>query len=100
MKTIGAVMLGASVLLLAAASPSYAQNSKLSNARQESPTQSLQGGTERSLPQSQPLFIIGKDVGVHLWAPVQPHYDTHANRNFAADPLWEAQSGTSEYSTW
>jgi len=100
MKMIGAVMLGASILLLATASPSYAQKPRVLNARQVGPTQSLQGSTEGSVPQSQPLIMIGAGVGVHLWAPVQPPYDTHANRNFAADPLWEAAIGTSQSSTW
>jgi hypothetical protein len=44
-----------------------------------------------SLQESPPLFRIG-GLPVHLWAPVPPPYDSSANRNLAADPVW-SQAG-------
>ena len=104
MKTTGVVMLGALALVFAAAVPAPAQKPRPLNASQVGQTQALQGGVQGaiggSVAQPRPLFMIGKDVAVYLWAPVAPHYDSHANRNLAADPLWEATGGTSQPSAW
>ncbi|HET6234741.1 MAG TPA: hypothetical protein VFE41_07220 [Acetobacteraceae bacterium] len=36
-----------------------------------------------------PLFTIGGFAG-QIWAPVKPPYNTEADRNLAADPMWDA----------
>jgi len=38
------------------------------------------------------LFSIG-NLPVGVWAPVQPPYDSRANRNNAANPLWWDDAG-------
>jgi hypothetical protein len=48
------------------------------------------------IPELTPLFRLG-DVPVVVWAPVEPPYDSNANRNNAANPLWYAATNTA---TW
>jgi len=38
------------------------------------------------------LFTIG-NIPVTVWAPVQPPYDSRANRTGAANPLWWDEGG-------
>lgn len=40
-----------------------------------------------------PLFDLG-NLPVGVWAPVEPPYDVHANRNNASNPLWYDASST------
>lgn len=47
-------------------------------------------------PEPKPLFKLG-NMPVGVWAPVEPPYDSTANRNNAANPLWYAATSTS---TW
>ncbi len=42
---------------------------------------------EKNAARSTPLFHIG-NVGVGVWAPVEPVYDASTNRNLAANSLW------------
>jgi hypothetical protein len=99
MNTVGVVVLGASALMLATLPFARAENPKVLNTRQTVATQSLGGNAEGTVPQSHPLFTVG-GVEVHLWTPVAPPYDSHANRNFAANPLWEAGTGPYQYTGW
>ncbi|HEX2941821.1 MAG TPA: hypothetical protein VHO91_12300 [Rhodopila sp.] len=63
--------------------------------RRQGPSMSGRTTTEpfmRPTPPAPPpgprtLFKIG-NLPVVLWAPVQPPYDSRANRNAAANPLW------------
>jgi hypothetical protein len=51
-----------------------------------------QADTSSSLtaaPQMRHWLTIG-NVGVGIWAPVEPAYDPNANRTLAGNPLWEA----------
>lgn len=99
MKTLGAAVLGASVLMLATgafAQPQRSvqgQNPKAATVHKVEQTQAIQGNDTSGTQQSTPLFTLG-NVGVHLWAPVEPSYNANANRNLAADPLWEANMAT------
>ena len=95
MNRIGAVVLGASALMVATVAAGRAQRSEVPSASQTTTAQSVPAGTGRNIPESKPLFMIG-GVGVYLWAPVEPPYDANANRNLAADPLWEAGMSTAQ----
>jgi hypothetical protein len=44
-------------------------------------------GSQPIEPERVPLFTIG-NLPVQVWAPVEPAYDLHANRNLAANPTW------------
>jgi hypothetical protein len=39
-------------------------------------------------PRTSPLFNFG-GLDFRVWAPVEPHYNTDANRDPASDPLWD-----------
>jgi hypothetical protein len=50
-------------------------------------------GADSSPPsetQSPPLFTVD-GLGVHVWTPVEPHYDSADNRDPAGEPLWGAE---------
>ncbi len=93
MGRIGAVVFGATVLGWATVASAQAQNVRASDASQSGQASWLQGHAEANAPRALPLATVG-GVEVYLWAPVEPSYDSHANRNFTADPLWEADMGT------
>jgi hypothetical protein len=50
-----------------------------------------------------PVFVTGRDDGqsrrlftldgldVHVWAPLEPHYNVEANRNLAEQTIWDAR---------
>ena len=95
MKTIGAVVLGASVMMLATVASVRAQNPDW-DASQSRQTNSVEGSLEGSAPQSQPLFTIG-GVGVHVWTPVGSPYDSHANTNLATGALFGADPNQSGF---
>lgn len=42
---------------------------------------------EASVNAPLPLFKIG-NVPVDVWTPVEPPYDSHLNRDQAANPIW------------
>ena len=94
MNRIGAIALGASVLMVATVASGRARSSEVPGASQATSAQSVPAGNESRVPQSTPLFTIGGVVGVYLWAPVEPAYDANANRNIAANPLWESSGPT------
>ena len=94
MNRIGAIALGASVLMVATVASGRARSSEVPGASQATPAQSVPAGNKSSVPQSTPLFTIGGVVGVYLWAPVEPAYDANANRDLAANPLWESSPTT------
>jgi hypothetical protein len=75
-------------LALLAASGAYAQqrNSPAAGASYVFGAGPTSGGSPDA-PGSSPLFTIG-GVGVHVWAPVEPHYNGEANRDPAAESLW------------
>ncbi len=96
MKTIRTAMFAASALMIAGFMPALAQNARKPAANPNAPVvaQTTQGeavtpAAPNPAPQPQTLFTIG-NVGVGVWAPVEPVYDSSANRNQAANPLWEA----------
>jgi hypothetical protein len=88
MNGIGAIALGASVLMVATVTSGRARSPEVPGASQATPAQPIPAGNKSSVPQSTPLFTIGGVVGVYLWAPVEPAYDANANRDLAANPLW------------
>jgi hypothetical protein len=94
MNGIGAIGLGASVLMVATVASGRAWSSEVPGASQATPAQSVPAGNKSGVPQSTPLFTIGGVVGVYLWAPAEPAYDANANRNLAANPLWESSGPT------
>jgi hypothetical protein len=51
---------------------------------------STAAGSPRSETQSAPQFTIG-GVGVHVWAPLEQHYNSGANRDPAGEPPWGAE---------
>jgi hypothetical protein len=44
-------------------------------------------GAAQDEPQSCALFTVG-NLDVHVWAPVEPHYNGEADRDPAAESLW------------
>jgi hypothetical protein len=91
MKSIGAIAFGTVVAM--AASTAYAQGTSATLSSTTHATQApyfFSPGVEQSGRQSSaPLFTIG-GFGVHVWAPVEQPYNTDADRNVAADPIWAA----------
>jgi hypothetical protein len=94
MNRIGAIALGASVLMVATVTSGRARSSEVPGANQATPAQPVPAGNTGSVPDSTPLFTIGGLVGVYLWAPVEPAYDANANRDLAANPSWESSGPT------
>ena len=94
MNRIGTIALGASVLMAATVGSGRAGSSEVPGASQATPAQSVSAGNKSGVPQSTSLFTIGGVVGVYLWAPVEPVYDANANRDLAANPLWESSPTT------
>lgn len=92
MNRIGAVMLGASALMVATVASGRAESSAVTSASEATTSRLAPTG---GIPEKTPLFTIG-GVGVYLWAPVEPPYNANSNRNGAADPLWEAGMPTAE----
>ena len=101
MNMIGAVGLGVFALMVVTVASGRAQtspsgrtkNSEVPSISQEKMVQSVPAGTEKSVSEFTPLFMIGR-VPVYLWAPVEPPYNPNANRDPAADPLWLAGMAT------
>ena len=89
MRTIG--MLGAAALVIgtvgAPVGTAWAQSPQGSGFNQETTAPALRGRPQDGLPESRPLFSIGK-LEVHIWAPMEPYYDANMNRNAAANPIW------------
>jgi hypothetical protein len=94
-KTKRAVVLGVFAMTLATVSSVRAQNPDwdASQSRQDS---SVEGSLDGNEPESQPLFSID-GVGVHVWAPVESPYDSHANTNLATGSLFGADPNQSGY---
>lgn len=90
MNRIGGTILGASALVIVTAASVQAQTAEAPGLRQTSNADSVTLPVEKSRPQQSPLVVAGQ-VGVYLWAPVEPAYNAKADRNLAADPLWEAE---------
>ncbi len=96
MQTFRPAMVAAFTLTFASFTPALAQNAPKAVANPNAPvvSQTTQGeAVTQDVPnaprQPQTLFKIG-NVGVGVWAPVEPPYDSSANRTQAANPLWEA----------
>ena len=89
MKRTGAAVLGLFAVMVATGVSAAAQSPQTPGISHEVTGSSVASGTEGSVPQSHTLFTIA-GVGVSVWAPVEPFYNGNANRNLAADPLWEA----------
>ena len=45
-------------------------------------------GSPPGEPRSSPLFTLG-GLDVHVWAPVEPHYNADANRDPAGEAFWD-----------
>jgi hypothetical protein len=95
-KAIGANVLGASVMMLATTVVSVQAQNPDFDVNQSPQTNSVEGSLEGSAPQSQPLFTIG-ELGVHVWAPVESPYDSHANTNLATGSLFGTDPSQSGY---
>jgi hypothetical protein len=63
MNGIGAIALGASVLMVATVASGRARSSEVPGASQATPAQSVPAGNESRVPQSTPIFTIGGVVG-------------------------------------
>jgi hypothetical protein len=84
MNTAGVLILGTFVAVMATACSGPEQTLASSTEQQIGASSS---SVVREASGSPLLFEIG-GLPVHVWAPVQPGYNTEANRNLAADPLW------------
>jgi hypothetical protein len=93
MTRIGTVFLGALPLLLATAAYAQAPAPQLGGTVQTPglvPEETAPADNGR-----QPLFSIG-NLPVSVWAPVELPYNTLADRNAAANPIWPGESLSSE----
>jgi hypothetical protein len=85
MNTAGILILGTFVAVMITACSGHEQTLAAAGPKQQI------GASSSSVVQepdgSSPLFKIGR-LPVHVWAPVEPGYNTEANGNLAADPLW------------
>ena len=90
MRTLGVV--GAALLTLATAGATggsaWAQSPQVPDSSQVTTAPGLPGVSQNGLPQSRPLFTIGK-LEVHIWAPMEPYYDANMNRTAAENPIWD-----------
>jgi ABC-type glycerol-3-phosphate transport system substrate-binding protein len=84
MKTINTVFLAAASLMLGTAAA--AQAAQGPSASQETRAPSWPNAARNA----HPLFTIGH-LEVHVWAPVEPHYDANMNRTIAGDPPWDGE---------
>ena len=89
MNRIIAVVFG--VLAVAGATAAYGQERNPQMPSASDIIGPVSGGieSERSDRQSLPLFTFG-GLEVRVWAPVEPHYSSEANRNLADQPFWGA----------
>jgi hypothetical protein len=87
MNPIMTAALGSLALLAASAAYAQQRNSPAAGASYVFGAGPASGGSPVDAPGSSPLFTIG-GVGVHVWAPVEPHYNGEANRDPAAESLW------------
>jgi hypothetical protein len=92
-KTISPAAIGAATLILMAVAASARSQDSDWTASEPAPMESVQGTLESNAPESQPLFNLG-GVGVHVWAPVESPYDSHANTNLAH--VWGAGTEPSQ----
>jgi hypothetical protein len=87
MKPIGAAILGATVLTMAAAASPPAQSPQVPSMHQQTEAPYFTPPPPPVRPAWHKLFTIAGFDG-RLWAPIEPHYDANNNRNLAADPFW------------
>lgn len=87
MNTTGVLAFGALSLMITAAASAQTRHIQ-SESRSTPPAQTL----EAPSGQNPPIFIIGH-LPVYIWAPVEAPNDAHMNRNGAANPIWESDTG-------
>jgi hypothetical protein len=85
MNIAAAVILGSLVTVMTTAA--FAQEQMLPPAGADQQIGAASGPAPRDPGRLPPLFKIG-GLPVHVWTPVEPDYNAHANRNLAADRLW------------
>jgi hypothetical protein len=90
MNRTGTALLGACALVTLPTAAAQARTEEAPGLAQTSDAGSPNLPIETSRPQLNPLAVIGQG-GIYVWAPVAPAYNARADRNLAADPLWEAQ---------
>ena len=89
MKVIGMAVLGAFALLAGATASAWAQSPQVPERNHLMMAPPLQGDYDEANQGTHTLFSIG-DLGVHVWAPVEPPYDSSMNRTAAGDPAWDS----------
>ncbi|HQT76784.1 MAG TPA: hypothetical protein PLD10_06990 [Rhodopila sp.] len=100
MKATLLLACGAAAMLVVASAQAQTENQTQSVVRRHGPPVSGRTATQPFMrptppappPGPRPLFTIG-NLPVVLWAPIQPPYDSRANRNNAANPLWYDNGG-------
>jgi hypothetical protein len=88
MNKLGVVAFAAAALTVSAAASAQAQTPASPDVSHVTRAPALPPPPQQGEPQSRSLFTIG-GFEVHLWAPVEPHYDPNLNRNQAANPVWD-----------
>jgi hypothetical protein len=83
-----AVAFGGLIVLAASAAYGQALNSFAADTGYVTGLGYAADGSARHEPSS-PLFAID-GLDVHIWAPLEPHYNGEADRDPAAEPLWNA----------
>jgi hypothetical protein len=85
-----AVALGGFVVLAASAAYGQERRSPVVEAGHLFTAGPSADSSARDEPRSPSLFTIG-GLDVHVWAPVEPHYNGAANRDPAAQSFWGAE---------
>jgi hypothetical protein len=99
MKMFSTLALTASILVMATAASAQVKSPNPNPAPRRVALESQTVTARPPLPnpdatvtEPRPLFKIGK-VPVEVWAPLEPPYSVHMNRNEAANPIWEEGAG-------
>ena len=88
MRAIGTVS-AAAIVFVAAASTAVPTQAQPAIDQTQTTQAPFYDPTTQAPPAPESLFNIGR-VPIDVWAPVEPPYDAHMDRNLASDPLWEA----------
>jgi hypothetical protein len=98
MKMFGTVVLGASALIVATTASAQVKKPAADAPTRQAPAAGqtvraapVPANPEASVNAPLPLFKIG-NVPVDIWTPVEPPYDSHLNRDQAANPLWNEEA--------
>jgi hypothetical protein len=89
MNTVGLLVLGTFAALAVVSDPGQQQMLSEASTNHQFGAQNSSVASDPAGQLSRPLLKIG-GLPVYVGAPVEPPYNSAANRNLAADPIWGA----------